>query len=143
MSTYTFNSGTGYNVIRYPSGTCKDNGGSGYTHIVGYEDGRYRIERYTFVAPTSVTLSNGTTETVSSISGISLAFKRPTYNTNYAFGAGNPANFCFYISTDSNAWQTMNLSSGGTGSITKTTGGPTGSASISLTPGTRYYIYVY
>ena len=48
MATVTLSTGT--NFIRYPSGGGYDN--TGGSHVVGYESSRYRVERYSFVAPT-------------------------------------------------------------------------------------------
>jgi hypothetical protein len=53
----TLSTSSGFNLIWYgdnngfSSAGIDDNNGNGYSHVVGIEDGRYRIERHQFVVP--------------------------------------------------------------------------------------------
>ena len=131
MATVTLSTGT--NFIRYPSGGGYDN--TGGSHVVGYESSRYRVERYSFVAPTQTDNKIN----ISEITHVEMIF--PT--DYYTVGGGNPNNFKFLISTNAEAWKDLNVSQG-TGNVTVTDKQPSiGKTPIKLTPGTTYYLFIY
>lgn len=124
MATATYTTKSPKNWIRYPGDNTASPGGS---HIVGWENARYRIEKYEF------TTSNYP------ITAVSINFGSVSHQ------GGNTSFTIYYrITQDSDCEKSLaGADSSHTGTVSISNGKATASKTINLAKNTTYYIYVW
>ena len=124
MATATYTTKSPKNWIRYPGDNTASSGGS---HIVGWENARYRIEKYIF------TTGNYP------ITAVSINFGSVSHQ------GGNTSFTIYYrITKDSDCEKSLaGADSSHTGTVSISNGKATASKTINLAKNTTYYIYVW
>lgn len=124
MATATYTTKSPRNWIRYPGDNTASSGGS---HIVGWENARYRIEKYQF------TTGNYP------ITAVSINFGSVSHQ------GGNTSFTIYYrITQDSDCEKSLaGADSSHTGTVSISNGKATASKTINLAKNTTYYIYVW
>lgn len=124
MATATYTTKSPSNWIRYPGDNTASRGGS---HIVGWENARYRIEKYQF------TTGNYP------ITAVSINFGSVSHQ------GGNTSFTIYYrITQDSDCEKSLaGAESSHTGTVSISNGKATASKTINLAKNTTYYIYVW
>ena len=124
MATATYTTKSPKNWIRYPGDNTASPGGS---HIVGWENARYRIEKYQF------TTGNYP------ITAVSINFGSISH-----FGGNTSFTIYYRITKDSDCEKSLaGADSSYTGTVSISNGKATASKTINLTKNTTYYIYVW
>lgn len=124
MATATYTTKSPKNWIRYPGDNTASPGGS---HIVGWENARYRIEKYTF------TTGNYP------ITAVSINFGSISH-----FGGNTSFTIYYRITQDSDCEKSLaGADSSYTGTVSISNGKATASKTINLAKNTTYYIYVW
>ena len=124
MATATYTTKSPSNWIRYPGDNTASRGGS---HIVGWENARYRIEKYQF------TTGNYP------ITAVSINFGSVSH-----FGGNTSFTIYYRITQDSDCEKSLaGADSSYTGTVSISNGKATASKTINLAKNTTYYIYVW
>ena len=124
MATATYTTKSPKNWIRYPGDNTASPGGS---HIVGWENARYRIEKYQF------TTGNYP------ITAVSINFGSVSH-----FGGNTSFTIYYRITPDTDCQKSLaGADSSYTGTVSISNGKATASKTINLTKNTTYYIYVW
>lgn len=124
MATATYTTKSPSNWIRYPGDNTASSGGS---HIVGWENSRYRIEKYKF------TTGNYP------ITAVNINFGSVSH-----FGGNTSFTIYYRITQDSDCEKSLaGADSSYTGTVSISNGKATASKTINLVKNTTYYIYVW
>ena len=124
MATATYTTKSPRNWIRYPGDNTASSGGS---HIVGWENARYRIEKYQF------TTGNYP------ITAVNINFGSVSH-----YGGNTSFTIYYRITQDSDCEKSLaGADSSHTGTVSISNGKATASKTINLAKNTTYYIYVW